>query len=435
MSTFPIHMNIPAQFTGILPESVDVTIIGGGIIGVMTAWELAKRGVKVLICEKGRIAGEQSSRNWGWVRQQGREYAELPIMMETIPIWKSLSDRLRERIGFRQAGITYLARNEASLAEFEQWLEGAREFGVDTRMLSQRETRSLVPDSTAWIGAMTTPSDAMAEPFVTVPTLAEAAVEDGVIIREDCAVRTLDVAGGRVQGVITEKGMVRCERVVVAAGAWSSLFLAAHGIRIPQLSVVSSVIRTEPMAEFFNAAAGDERIAFRRRADGGYTLTPWSNHDFFIGPDAFRNFVSYLPQLREEFASTRFKLAAPKNYPDAWSTSRKWKADEITPFERCRILNPEPGRKELDRVLEFFASTFPNIEKPRVKSTWAGMIDTMPDMLPIVDHAPIGGVTIATGMSGHGFGIGPGMGLVVADLVENRQPRHKLDGFALKRFR
>src|SRR5690606_34554047 len=133
-----------------LPESVDATIIGGGIIGVMTAWELAKRGVKVLICEKGRIAGEQSSRNWGWVRQQGREYAELPIMMETIPIWKSLSDRLRERIGFRQAGITYLARNEASLAEFEQWLEGAREFGVDTRMLSQRETRSLVPDSTAW---------------------------------------------------------------------------------------------------------------------------------------------------------------------------------------------------------------------------------------------------------------------------------------------
>ena len=123
MFEFPISMSNPAQFDGPLPEAVDVTIIGGGIIGIMTAWELQKRGLKVLVCEKGRIAGEQSSRNWGWIRQQGRDYAELPIMMNAIHLWKGLNERIRERIGFRQNGITYLARNQTKLEEFTQWLD------------------------------------------------------------------------------------------------------------------------------------------------------------------------------------------------------------------------------------------------------------------------------------------------------------------------
>lgn len=435
MSVFPINLNIPPQFDGTLPEAVDVVVIGGGIIGVMTAWELARRGRRVLVCEKGRVAGEQSSRNWGWVRQQGRDYAELPVMMESLQIWKALPEKLRARIGFRQNGITYLARNAAKLREYESWLEGARAYGVDTRMLSRSETKAMLPNAAGWVGGMTTPSDAMAEPFVTVPALAQAATEDGVIIRENCAVRALEIAGERLQGVITEKGRVNCDRVVVAAGAWSSLFLAAHGIRIPQLSVLSSVMRTEPMAEFSNAAAGDGRFAFRRRADGGYTITPWEAHDFFIGPDAFRNFFSYLPTLKEEFGSTRFRLAAPRTFPDAWQTARHWRSDETTPFEECRILDPKPNRKELERVLAFFAEAFPGAGRPGIRQSWGGMIDTMPDVVPIVDKAAIAGLTIATGMSGHGFGIGPGMATVVADLVEEKRPKHEMRSFALTRFR
>lgn len=434
MFEFPISMSNPAQFDGPLPEAVDVTIIGGGIIGVMTAWELQKRGLKVLVCEKGRIAGEQSSRNWGWIRQQGRDYAELPIMMNAIHLWKGLNERIRERIGFRQNGITYLARNQTKLEEFTQWLDGARAYGIDTRMLSQREVKTMVPDSTVWLGGMTTPSDAMAEPFLTVPTIAKAAAEDGVLIRENCAVRILDVTRNQVQGVVTERGYVRCERVLVAAGAWSSLFLKRHDISIPQLSVLSSVMQTEPMNSLHDGAAGDDQIAFRRRADGGYTLTPWSTHDFFIGPDAFRNFCPYIPQLREDFTSTRFKLAAPQNYPDAWRTARHWSRNDETPFERCRILNPKPNKRELDRVQKKFTKAFPQTDRPRIVGSWAGMIDTMPDALPVVDHAPIGGLTIATGMSGHGFGIGPGMALVIADLIELRQPIHEISSFALIRF-
>lgn len=434
MSVFPINLNNPPQFDGPLPDAVDVAIVGGGIIGVMTAWELARRGLRVLVCEKGRVAAEQSSRNWGWIRQQGRDYAELPVMMESLRIWQGLHHKLRERIGFRQSGITYLARNAAKLREYENWLEGARAYGVDTRMLSASETQAMLPNAAGWVGAMTTPSDAMAEPFLSVPALARAAAENGVLIRENCAVRALEITGGRLQGVITEKGDVRCERVVVAAGAWSSLFLASHGIRIPQLSVLSSVMQTEPVAEFYDAAAGDGRFAFRRRKDGGYTLTPWEAHDFFIGPDAFRNLFAYLPTLRQEFASIRFRLASPRTYPDAWQTARHWRSEEVSPFEECRILDPKPNRKALERVLTLFAGAFPRIGRPKIRQSWAGMIDTMPDVLPVIDQTRIGGLTVATGMSGHGFGIGPGVGRVVADLAEGKKPAHALEAFALKRF-
>ena len=76
-----ITEDVPVSFSEQLPQAVDVVVIGGGVAGTASAYYLAERGQKVLLCEKGRIAGEQSSRNWGWIRQQGRDHAELPIMM------------------------------------------------------------------------------------------------------------------------------------------------------------------------------------------------------------------------------------------------------------------------------------------------------------------------------------------------------------------
>ncbi|MGB2893168.1 MAG: FAD-dependent oxidoreductase, partial [Albidovulum sp.] len=137
--TFPIRADNPATFTGPLPEAADVVVIGGGVIGVMTAWFLARRGVKVVLCEKGRIAGEQSSRNWGWVRQQGRDPAELPIMIEAMAIWKGLSAEAGADLGFRQTGVLYLANKPADLARYEGWMVHARAHGLDTRMVTASE--------------------------------------------------------------------------------------------------------------------------------------------------------------------------------------------------------------------------------------------------------------------------------------------------------
>ena len=434
--TFPITDNSPIRFAAPLPGRTDVVVIGGGVIGVMTAWFLRAKGLSVLLCEKGRIAGEQSSRNWGWVRQQGRDPSELPIMTESLAIWKRLAAEMGEGLGFRQTGVMYLAKTQREIDGFEAWTEHSRAHQLDTRLLTATEAAAMLKGAAGgWKGALWTASDARAEPWVAVPMLAAAAEERGVLIREACAVRGLDLAAGRVAGVVTEAGRVACDHVVVAAGAWSRLFLGRHGVKLPQLSVLASVAATEPMPEIFSGAAADDDFAFRRRADGGYSLAPGgSTHDFFIGPDAFASFISYLPILKNDIRAATFRLAAPKGFPDAWRTPRRWSDDAETPFERIRILNPAPNMKTLGKVQDAFAAAFPALGRPRLKTAWAGMIDTLPDVVPVVDHAPISGLTIATGMSGHGFGIGPGMGRVMADLVAGAAVGHDLSRFRLSRF-
>ena len=136
MMEFPIHGRLAAQFTADLPKQADVVVIGGGIIGVMTAYFLSLHGCKVVLCEKGRVAGEQSSRNWGWIRQQGRDFGELPIMMESLALWQGFADRV-PGIGFAQSGVLYAARSEAEMARFDAWAQVARGMGLDTRMQSR----------------------------------------------------------------------------------------------------------------------------------------------------------------------------------------------------------------------------------------------------------------------------------------------------------
>ena len=148
-----------------------------------------------------------------------------------------------------------------------------------------------------------------------------------------------------------------------------------------------------------------------------------------------RNLRHYLPVLKRDFGATRFHLAAPRDYPDGWGTARHWSAEDVSPFERLRVLNPAPDMKLLARVQDDFAEAFPDLGRPVIRSAWGGMIDTLPDVVPVVDRvAALPGLVIATGMSGHGFGIGPGMGRVVADLVAGEEVGHDLSRFRLSRF-
>ena len=264
----------PVAFSDPLPQAVDVVIIGAGIVGTSTAYFLAQRGAKVLLCEKGRVAGEQSSRNWGWVRQQGRDSAELPIMMEANRIWRDLAAGTGEKdLGFTPSGCVYLAETEPQLAKYESWYELARQHQLDTRMLSRDEASALAPHINGqWIGGMFTASDGRAEPLVAVPALARAANKLGAAIVEDCAVRSVETASGRVTGAVTERGAVRTARVLLAGGAWSSRFAANLGLDLPQLVVRSTAGRTNsvPGKEMPNISMAD--FAIRSRDDGGYTI-------------------------------------------------------------------------------------------------------------------------------------------------------------------
>ena len=142
----------PPTFRDELPAAVDVVVIGGGVIGISTALYLARQNISVLVCEKGRVAGEQSSRNWGWIRQQARDPAELPIVIDSINSWETLSRELDDDIGFTRQGVLYAAQNEQQLSEYEQWLEVADQHQVDTRMVSGGHIDTLVRDKRTMVG-------------------------------------------------------------------------------------------------------------------------------------------------------------------------------------------------------------------------------------------------------------------------------------------
>ena len=436
MTPFPIRIENPVEYPGPLPKTADVVVIGGGVIGVMTAWFVARKGLRVVLIEKGRIAGEQSSRNWGWIRQQGRDPAELPIMIEANRIWRELDASLRAEVGLKQTGTLYLAKDAAEMATFEAWLPHAQIYDLDTKLLSSAEVAGMMPGAARrWEGALWTASDMRAEPWVAVPALARATAGDGVRIVENCAARGLECKAGVVSGVVTEQGTINCNKVVLAGGAWSSLFLRRHGINIPQLSVRATVAATQTLPNIYDGGAVDHRFAFRRRADRGYSLAPEGFHELFIGPDAFRALRLYLPQLLADPFGTAYRPCAPRGYPDAWGTPRQWRMDAPSPFEAMRILNPAPNARKVAELACGLAQTFPELGTVKVATAWAGMIDTLPDVVPVVDHAAsIPGLIIATGMSGHGFGIGPGFGRVIADLVMGDDPGHDLSRFRLARF-
>lgn len=440
------------QYKDDLPDMIDVAIIGSGVIGVFAALYLAQSGKRVMIFEKGRIAAEQSSRNWGWIRQNGRDLDELPIMMRANRLWQDINQETNGACGVKQIGVSYLTKRKDKAEALEQWVAQATQMGLDTHMISKQDIDAQFSGQAneTWIAGMRTPSDCKGEPFTAVPAVAKLAHETyGVKICEDCAVRTIEKQAGQVTHIVTEHGAVACAHVVLAGGAWSSLFLRNLGIDIPQLSVRSTAAQTQAedrphtrtearnnvKEPFAIGCALDAELAIRPRDDGGYSLATTDTTDIYIGPDSFRHLWLYRKAIGTIWNSSRVFWPDLSGYPDSFFVKRHWRSHEISPFERVRVLEPKPSAKKVDEMVTRFGRKFPKIGKPQIKDSWAGLIDAMPDFVPIVDHVPDWkGLIVATGMSGHGFGIGPGFGEIIAQLVNDQEPEFNLSRFRFSRF-
>jgi glycine/D-amino acid oxidase-like deaminating enzyme len=417
-----------------LPAHADVVIIGGGIVGVFTALFLAEQGHAVVLCEKGRIGGEQSSRNWGWCHTMGRGMAEIPLAMESLRLWRGLNERTGRDTGFRQTGTMYLCQTEAEVARQEAWLDQAHQYQVDARLLRGRDLDAVMPGaSSAFIAGLHTPTDGCAEPAHAAPAIAEAARAHGAVILTGCAVRGIDLRAGRIAGVVTEKCRITCGAVVLAGGAWSRLFCGNAGIDFPQLTILASVFRTRPLSGVPEIAAAGSVFAFRKRLDGGYSIARRNANTVEIGPDHFRLLSDFLPQLRAN--RHEFRLRIGKRSWEELRTRRRWSLDEVTPFEATRVLDPAPKQAILAQARQVVSRAFPAFAKMEVAQSWGGMIDVTPDAMPVIDRvAQIPGFFIATGFSGDGFGVGPGAGRLMANLVMGATPVVDPIPFRLDRF-
>lgn len=407
---------------GTLPKSTQVVIIGGGIVGVSAALTLAERNIPVVLIEKGHVAGEQSSRNLGWIRKTSRVAEDVPLSLAADKLWQQMPERIGRRVGYQQAGIMFVARSEAQMQAHESWLESVKALELDSQLLSTREVSALVPGGkTDWAGAVYTPSDGRAEPALATSAMAQAAEKKGAVIIQHCAVRGLSMAAGKVSGVVTEQGEIACEQVLLAGGAWSRRFLSQHGVSLPTLPLICSVLRTKPMQGPADIAVGAPDFSFRKHQDGGFIITQRGALDAPLTLDHLLVGHRYLDQLRHQRGFLRISLG--KHFVDDLKLARRWSHHKPSPFEKVRTMDPAYNAGLNSEALTNLKNAWPVFEQAEIEEAWAGLIDVTPDSNPVIDRVDaIPGLTLATGFSGHGFGTGPAAGQLAADLAIGAAP-------------
>ena len=426
-----LHIDTPDT----LPAEAEVVVIGGGIVGTCAAYYLARRGVRVVLLEKGRIGAEQSSRNWGWCRQQNRDARELPVATRSLDLWQAMATEIGEDVGFRRCGLTYLSDDPAQLQTWADWRGFATRQGVETHMLTGADLDArAAATGRRWAGGVWSPQDGTADPSRAAPIIARGVQKFGGTVVQMCAARGIERSAGRVSGVITEKGTIRTAQVVMAGGAWASSFCRQQGITFPQASMRSSILALAPGdATAVPDALYTPEAAVTRRMDGGYTVAISGRGQMDPTFQTLRFGNHFIPM----FLKRRGAVTAGTLQALGWGHERLrgWALDQPTPMERARILDPKPSQAIIQDTLARVRKLLPALAPRKLQAAWAGYIDSTPDGVPVIAEVPaLPGFVLAAGFSGHGFGIGPGAGEMIADVVMGRPSFVDMQDYHLSRF-
>ncbi len=270
-----------------LPSSVEVVIIGGGIVGCSAAYFLAREGLRVAVFEKGRIAGEQSGRNWGWVRQQGRSPVELPLMMRSLQLWLELREELGEHR--LQAGWIALPRRGR---------RATRGAGAVVERRARARTRyTMLLDAQELAGVLKCPmvgagrSDAHRERCAsrTQPCDAGDRPRSPAARRADrqslCGSRHRSRRGSR-SGCDYRARARRGIDGRLCRRCLDALLLPIDGHHLPAIDCPRhGCAHRAGGCEMLEGEAWSPSIAIRRRADGGYTVAHGGSFLHSLTPD------------------------------------------------------------------------------------------------------------------------------------------------------
>lgn len=404
---------------------IDVAVIGGGIVGLMSAFFLAREGLKVAVYDKSGFFAEQSSRNWGWCRTFGRDLRELDLASRALRLWRELAAMLGGPTGFSACGITYLA-DDGDAARYQAYRRAFPQSGSVSRIIPGRLVGEHLPGiSGRWDHAISVPADGIADPHMLGTSLVAALRAIGVHLYPRTAITGIETAAGRVTAVHCGDRTARCGAVVLACGAWSGRMLRAHGIRLPQAMVVSSVMNVVPRAPVPKACVFGPGFAFGPAGAGRYRIAHGGRSILPLSPENLRAYRHFLPGLRAEwrflkrYLTPRFDTIARGDWADTLRGLLHGGSGR-----RMRELDPPPDRTIMEDALNNLATAFPAFRDAGIERRWAGVIDASPDGLPVISgHEAVCGLVVATGFSGHGFGLAPATGELVADIVVGRRPR------------
>lgn len=395
-------------------SACDVVVIGGGIVGVCTALYLADQGAQIVLIEKGVIGGEASGRAVGFIDSAMMAPEKQAAIAASKTLWAALDRRSGGRTGYRPSGLIFAMDRAPDLMRAADW---ARQPGVQARILSRGEALQLIPTAAeAPIkGALFLPTDGHADPRRAAPAIADLAMRAGAHVLQGVAARRVLTEGRRVTGVETERGLIRCRQVVVAAGIWSSLLLRPLGVDVPQLYG-------------FATASG---IAFRPTDQGTHVVGPHLSLAP-ITPAGLRHARRFRHVLRG--LGRVIDLAPNLSHYRLMRRAEAWRGTGPSPFETHRILEPEPRHYSETAALTGIACTFTTAAPPRLIRSWAGALSTTPDNMPIIGALPSHDrILLACGMY-YGFTFAPVAAAILAAQALGGAAPIDADHFRPERF-
>ncbi len=366
-------------------DRAEIVIIGGGVMGLALAWQLARRGVRdIVVLEQGYLCFGSSGRNGGGVRQQWSTEDHIRLARRSVSLYRRLASETGINIWFRQGGYLFLCRSKEQAQWMEENVELQNRLGVPTRLLDPAQAAKLVPglntDGVELCSYNST--DGVLFPWPVVWGLARAATELGVEINTFCRVTAIDVRDGRIVKVVTDKGSIATPRVVNAAGGWSASVARLAGVELPNKPYRHEILVTEPLKPFLKPMVCD-------LSDGTY----------------------FSQTMRGEICGG---ISDPLEPPS---------------------MNTSSSLRFLGRMARALCRLIPRLAGVKVLRQWAGYYDETPDGNPVLGRTPgVEGFIQLNGFGGHGFMLAPAVAEAMADWMLRRKEDPIFERYTLERF-
>ena len=361
-----------------MSQSFDIVIIGGGIMGCCSAFELAKRGFKVAVVEKAAIGAGPTGKSSAIIRQHYSNELTARMALYSLNVFHNFKELIGEESGFTKAGFVIMV-GEKDKAGLEANIRFQKTLGIETGLISAADAKEIMP--AVEVGEQTAlafePGSGYADPHLTVNAYAQAAKRHGAVFFLETQVTKIRFQGGKAAGLDTNKGKFYTTTVINCAGAWGGQVSRMAKVNVPINSCRVQVA-------FFRRPPGHER--------DHPVVADFINSIYFRSETGGLTLVGLIDPAEAE------AIVDPDNY-------REYMDDDFLLDSGQRLVNRYPA---MDRSL--------------AANGYASLYAITPDWHPVVDEVPRGsGFFVCSGFSGHGFKLGPAVGVMVADLVTNAQ--------------